>query len=109
MSSTERASRSKSRERKQALAGGPPTRDQGAEPDTRGRTGAPLETSTHTATGDASVHSDGSADTELPNSEPHAYPQESNQELVSLMKQLLTQQVTTNNHASLHGLMAMKG
>ncbi len=97
MSSTDRASRSKSRERKQALAGGPPTRDQGAEPDTRGRTGAPLETSTHTATSDASVHSDGSADTEPPNSEPHAYPQESNQELVSLMKQLLTQQVTTNN------------
>lgn len=97
MSSTQRASRSKSRERKHALAAGPPTSDQGAEPDTRGRAGAPLETSTHMATSDSSVHSDGSADTELPNSEPHAYTQQSNQELVSLMKQLLTQQVTTNN------------
>ena len=50
------------------------------------------------AASDTSVHSDGSADTEPPNSEPHAYPQESDQELVALMKQLLTQQAAANEH-----------
>ena len=45
-----------------------------------------------------SVLSDGSADTEPPTSETYAYFQESSQELISLMKQLLTQQVAANEH-----------
>ena len=59
-----RASRSKSRERKQALAAGLTASDQDAESDTRGRSGTPRETSTPVAASDTSVHSDGSADTE---------------------------------------------
>ena len=69
-----RASRSKSRERKQALAAGPTASDQDAESDTRGRSGTPRETSTPVAASDTSVHSDGYKDNCSP---PHDIPEES--------------------------------